>query len=221
MRRPSIKTFLIVMLVVIAIVIPIYTVHYFLSTRIVGVSAKNTSKFLVSVASNPKTQKTYPASTTSIRISKDKEYNLTYLAVSGYRNGSQTIRPSDQSVTINPDYSTDTLDALLNTQLDIINTAIRQISPVVDSLYTIDKGSLSNYGNWYFTTLTYKGSIDDENSDTLVVGLQKQKDGWVVALPPDIIFTTVAYPQVSRDFIDAANEYQKNNVTPREESYYR
>lgn len=221
MRRPSMKTFLLTLLVVIAIVIPIYTIHYFLSTRTVVIRATNITSFLVSTGKSSKGNKTYPATTTSIRINNDQEYTLTYLATSDYKNGTQTIHATDQTVTINPDYSTDKLNALLSPQLETINNTIRQISTVIDSLYTIDKGNLSNYGDWYFTTLTYKGSIDDENSDTLVVGLQKHNGTWVVTLPPDIIFTTVAYPNVSRDFINAANEYQKNNVTPREELYFR
>lgn len=216
MRKPSIKTLFLIVLLVVVVTIPIYTLYYFGSTRTISVSAKNISAFSISQEGNTTKSKIYSANTHSIRISKNKKYLLTYTAVNGYQGGTENISVTDTAIAITPDYSLEKLDNMLTSQIDNINSQIRQSGTNIEVTYVINRGTLSNYGNWYFTTLTYKGSSDDDNSDTLVVGLQKKNGEWKVILNPDIFFTTAAYPSVSRDFIDAANTYQKTHVIPTE-----
>jgi len=192
-----------------------YTLTYFATTRVVAVSSKNIASFSVG-EQNKKASKQMPASKKSVRIKKGETYIFNYIGASGYADGKMSASPTTNIVTINPDYSADTLNKMLGSDLAAINAAIASSGISIDTLYTIQKGTLSNFGNWYFTTLAYNGSKDDASSDTLVVGLQKKQGVWIVVLTPDIIFTTAAYPDVSRDFIDAANAYQNSHIIPVE-----
>lgn len=197
-----------------------YVVTYFASTRAVAVVSKNITTFSVGEQS-AKAGKQIAASKKSVRVKKGKTYTLNYVGTSGYANGKVTISPTTDSVTIDPDYSAEKLNTMLDTDLTSINAAITASGTSIDTLYTIQRGTLSHFGEWYFTTLTYNGSADDESSDTLVVGLQKKQGTWTVILSPDIIFTTAAYPKVARDFINTANTYQSIHVIPVEELYYQ
>lgn len=195
------------------------TIRFFVSTRIIPASTKNISSMsLVEVGNNK--GKNLPSTAKSIRVWNNRTYILSYTAVSGYANGSISITPSTTTVKINPDYSSEKITALLDEATPAIITALHTAAPTIDQYYTISKGTLMNWGNWYFTTLVYKGSSDDESSDTLVTGLQKINNEWKVVLFPDIIFTTSTHPDVSRSFIDAANKYRFNSVKPTAESYY-
>lgn len=192
-----------------------YTVSYFGSTRTVAVTSKNITSFSIG-EQDKKASKQLAATKQSVRVKKGKTYTLSYVGKSGYANGSTTVTPSTTTVAINPDYSAEKLSGILTTDIAAINTAITSSGTSIDTLYTIQKGTLSNFGAWYFTTLTYNGSKEDASSDTLIVGLQKKQGVWTVVLTPDIIFTTAAYPDVSRDFIDAANAYQNSHIIPVE-----
>lgn len=196
-----------------------YIVTYFASTRTVAVTAKNITGYTVD--EEDKTGKKMSAAKKSFRIKKDKAYTLNYTGASGYADGVVPIDTSTKSVTINPDYSAEKLNQMLVSEMSALTTAILASGTSIDALYTINQGSLSHFGEWYFTTLTYKGSSEDASSDTLVVGLQKKNGAWQATLPPDIVFTTAAYPDAPRDFINAANAYQNARVTPVEESYYQ
>lgn len=192
-----------------------YIMTYFASTRTIAVTAKNITGYTAN--EEGKTGKKMSASKKSFRIKKDKAYTLNYTGANGYADGVVPIDTSTKSVTINPDYSAERLNKMLVSEISALTTAILASGTSIDTLYTINQGSLSHFGEWYFTTLTYKGSSEDTSSDTLVVGLQKKDGVWEATLPPDIIFTTAAYPDVSREFINAANAYQNARVTPVEE----
>lgn len=198
-----------------------YTINYFTSTRTVSISTKNTASFNVSEEGSNGVGKDSPATTKSVRIQKDKTYTVAYKGVSGYGNGTIVITPTTTTVTINPDFSSEKLTQMLDAEIGTINAVIAASGTNITTHYTIERGQLSHFGDWYFTTLKYIGSADDESSDTLVVGLQKKSGKWVTVLFPDIVFTTAAYPDVARDFIDYANEYHSARVTPVEESYYQ
>jgi len=210
--------YIIVGVLVVGIVSSVIT--YFVSTRTVAITSKNSTSFSLS-EQDKKTSRQMAATKTSVRIKKGKTYILSYVGASGYANGEMTITPTTETITINPDYSTEKLNKMLDADITAINTTITASGTSIDTLYTIQRGELSHYGEWYFTTLMYNGSAEDASSDTLVVGLQKKGGVWTAILTPNIIFTTSTYPTVSRDFIEAANEYQSNHVSPREESYYQ
>ena len=218
MQRKTLRKWIILgILICIVLAIPIYVIHYYSSTRIIHLDVQNITSLRFDEGT--KKGKTYPANTTSVRINKNQTYSVVYTASAGYQSGTQNVETTDTVVTIRPDYSSSKLSELLDAEITAINAAIIDSGTNIETLYTINRGQLSNFGTWYFTTLTYKGSADDDNSDTLVVGLQKKNDTWVASLTPNIIFTTAAYPTVSRGFIEAANNYQKSAISPTAESY--
>lgn len=192
----------------------LYVITYFTSTRTVKIAAKNITSFSLNEKDDMGTAKKNPPSKTSVRLKKGRAYTLSYIGRSGYDNGMTAITPTTTTITINPDYSTEKSDKMLDAEISAINGVITKSGTSIDTLYTIQRGILSHFGEWYFTTLKYRGSPDDESSDTLVVGLQKKQGKWVTILPPDIIFTTAAYPDAPRDFINAANAYQNTHITP-------
>lgn len=202
--------------VVLLISIVAYGINYFASTRTVEISTKNTALFSVNEEGSNTVGEDTPATTKSVRIKKDKTYAVTYKGVSGYGNGTIVITPTTTTVTINPDYSYEKLTQMLDAEIGTINAVIAASGTNITTRYTIERGQLSHFGDWYFTTLKYNGSSDDDSSDTLVVGLQKKAGKWVTVLFPDIVFTTTAYPDVDRDFINAGNAYHDTYVTPVE-----
>lgn len=198
-----------------------FTMYYFISTRSVSVHAKNVVSFSIAKQNTTKSGTEKSGSTKTIRLKKGKAYSLNFLGAEGYSSGNMAIIPDATSININPDYSAAKLAQMLESEIGAINSAILGSGTSINELYSVERGQLSHYGEWYFTTLKYKGSVDDESSDTLVVGLQKKQGSWIVMLSPGIIFTTADYPDTPREFIDAANAYQNNHVTPTEELYYR
>lgn len=196
----------------------IYTINYFSSSRVVTVSAKNINNLsLSSAVSGDADDKSYPGTTTRLRVKKDVSYRLIYTGANGYADGDVAVTPETQNITINPDYSAEKLHGMLTGDLPTIQSIIRTEYPSIDQLYVLDTGNLAHYGEWYFTTLTYKGSSDDESSDTLVVGLQKVDNTWKFTLTPNIVFTTHDYPDASRAFVDAANQYRSTHITASSE----
>lgn len=192
------------------------SVSYFTSTRSVAITTKNVVSFSVSEQQGKPGKKiTKPSA--SVRIKKGKTYIVSYTGTSGFATSTSIITPETTSVSIDPDYSAEKLGKMLDAEIGAINTAITASGTAIDTLYTIQRGTLSHFGEWYFTTLKYNGSTDDQSSDTLVVGLQKKQGTWTAVLTPDIIFTTAAYPDVSRDFINAGNDYHYLHVIPTEE----
>lgn len=195
-------------------------VRYFTQTRIVPISAKNISSVSLRESSEDVDKnKDYSANTKSVRVWKNKTYSLTYKGTDGYANGSININQQTTTITIDPDYSQAKNSALLAEAAQSITAALYGSVPRIDQYYQVSRGSIMNHGQWYLTNLIYKGSSDDESSDTLTTGLQKVGNEWKVVLFPNILFTTSANEGVSKSFIDAANNYRFNTVTPAAESY--
>lgn len=90
-------------------------------------------------------------------------------------------------------------DAYLKKQLETENVRIQQAItdryPLLTNLYTINEGKLYGRGEWYGTTLTYKG-LDSDNRDTLRILLKKSSDKWSVAsTPPTPLLSTQTFKE--------------------------
>jgi len=215
------KNTILITLLAIAIAVAFFVIRYFTQTRMVPLSVKNISSLSLVDASKKKASgKSYAANTKAVRVWDGKTYTLSYVGSDGYATSSVSITPKTESVTIDPDYSDAKNSNLLAEAMPDIIAAIHGAAPTVDQYYTISRGNLMKHGAWYFTNLVYKGPSDDDSSDTLTTGLQKVGDEWKVALFPSIVFTTSANQGVSKDFIEAANNYRFTTVTPTAESYY-
>lgn len=78
--------------------------------------------------------------------------------------------------------------------------------PKIKTEYVINQGKLYDQGQWYGTTLTYRGK-DTMNRDTLRVLMQKKDGIWVVrTTPPAPLLSTIEYPDVPKSVLHAINE---------------
>jgi hypothetical protein len=78
--------------------------------------------------------------------------------------------------------------------------------PKVGTDYLINQGQLFNQGEWYGTTLTYKGT-DSMNRDTLRVLMQKRQGVWILRTsPPQPLLSTVEFPDVPKSVLQTINK---------------
>lgn len=113
---------------------------------------------------------------------------LLVAVVVGIISSQQTAIPTQPQVqtqqpTKEPTLTALELQDLLVAELPAITLAFNQAFPTASEQYTIDQGRLYEQGQWYGTTLTYKGT-DQANRDTLRVILQKKDGRWTVKTNP-------------------------------------
>lgn len=88
------------------------------------------------------------------------------------------------------------------TIIEVLTTAY----PKIATDYIIAEGKLYGEGEWYGTTLTYKGK-DSLNRDTLRVLMQKKQGVWIVrTMPPQMLLSTVEYPDVPKSVLESINQ---------------
>ena len=98
------------------------------------------------------------------------------------------------------------LDNLLQTELPTHAEVLTAKFPTAVDLYTINQGQLFDRGQWYGTTLTYRGS-DEDNRDTLRVLMQKKDGVWIVrTTPPQLLLSQKSYPDVPKAILQTINQ---------------
>ncbi len=142
----------------------------------------------------------------SLSLEKGKRYLIVYTASKDYESGEIIINEDTQKISIDPDYSEQKKQSLVNQSLSEFDSIISSDFKNIN-LYDIQKGILIDKGKWYLTKLKYKDSEDQINSDTLVIGLHKESTGWKVILKPHIYFSKINYPNTPDDILDIANRY--------------
>jgi len=151
-----------------------------------------------------------------IKISKG-DYLLNYSANNGFASDSFTLPVGDTPVTktINPDYSTEKYSSVLSQEKPTIDSVLFSKYPNLASLYDIQTGKLYEKGNWYATTLLYKGD-DYFNYDTLRVVMEKENNQWVIKTdPPDINLDSLTYPNIPIEILKDVNNTQIPQVSDR------
>lgn len=107
--------------------------------------------------------------------------------------------------TLDPDYSTEYLKTLLLDEEPAIKAAILASDPQIAGLYKVNSGVLYQRGEWYGTTLSYKGT-QTLSRDTLRLVAHKVKGEWVVVTnPPQISLSGSKYPTVPHAVLAAVN----------------
>ena len=190
--------------------IAIFVAQYFLSLRVVTVNFQNVSRvdiYKTKKLDSGKDQDPYKTILTSgeeIKIPKG-DYTAYYQANKGYESKYQEFSFDDDYILdIKPNYSEDKLNEILNQQINNLNRTIESYSSNISSQYTIQKGQLFDNGNWYGTTLVYKGD-DYFNNDTLRVVLKKNGNTWVVAGKPSIYFNKFDYANIPKNILSEVN----------------
>lgn len=99
-----------------------------------------------------------------------------------------TVGDKDTTISVNPGYSQDYLNSLLDKELPTIRAVLTTKYPAITS-YSIQRGKLYEDGTWYGTLLVEKVAPQDVG-DTYRVVLHKVKDTWQVAAAPQLVLTT-------------------------------
>lgn len=201
---------LVIVLTIIGLVLFVFS--YFNSQQFVTVNYKSVSKVTIQKvgegARSLEKETIYKKSGEKIKVSKG-HYLLKYVGNDGYASDYQNIDVENSPVFIrlDPDYSQQKLSSILDGDFEnikaVLNTKLQNISD-----YNIQKGKLYKKGQWYATTLQYKGS-DDFNYDTLRLVMEKKEGEWIlVTNPPNIVIGSKDYPNIPLDVLQDVNNVQ-------------
>lgn len=193
-----------------------FGLSYYLSLRTLTVNYDNVKSVSIFSAKtiydtkNEKPAKIISSSGQNVKLKKGS-YILQYAAEDNYQSGFATLnlQSNHQAVNLSPGYSDTYLNKMLDEQLGSIKASIIEKYPLVDQLYTIQRGRLYRQGEWYGTTLTYKADATGGNlfkTDTLRVVLKKENGQWVVKTnPPTILLSKYDYPDIPEDVLRNVN----------------
>lgn len=91
-------------------------------------------------------------------------------------------------------------------EFSAIQEAATKHYPALLDLYIFNDGTLYDRGQWYATTLTYKGE-DRDNRDTLRLIAQKESNTWkLVTKPLQPLVYAKDHPDVPKGIIDSINK---------------
>ena len=105
-------------------------------------------------------------------------------------------------VIIKVSYSPDKLASLLMKEQININEAFAKKYPELPGGYQLGQGKLFEKGNWYGALVV----PNNAELDTLRFVMQKKSDKWeLVTDPPDIILSSIIYPDIPKEVLQAVN----------------
>lgn len=119
-----------------------------------------------------------------------------------------TVSDQDISVSIDPSYSLDRLDDILDEEEPIIVQELRDTYADVISNFTIEPGKLYEKGDWYATLLPQNPLPGGQQGDIYRVVLHKDDDQWQIVAGPAIILTSPQNPDVPDEILSDINEKQ-------------
>ena len=111
----------------------------------------------------------------------------------------------DTSLEIEPDFSVEYLDILLNEERTSVVAEINNHLGEKLVGYSIARGELLDQGDWYGTAIFEKIEQSREEPDTYRVLLQKIDGEWVFVAGPKILLTTRDYPEVPVSILSSTN----------------
>lgn len=142
-----------------------------------------------------------------IRLKKGFSYSLIYEGDAGFDSGKIDFRvPGEKKrITIDPQFSEDRLKTILEGEFtQIKNTFDVKYKKSPD--FEVQKGKLYAQGDWYGTTLKYRGG-DLFNADTLRMVMKKENGIWVIKTdPPNISLSRFIYPDIPEYILRDVNK---------------
>lgn len=112
---------------------------------------------------------------------------------------------NDSVIEIDPPYSANHLDDLLDDELSALSSTIEQFfGENLDDL-SVSRGELLERGDWYSTTIFERINDPRQQPDYYVLLLSKSADSWEVVAGPDIVLTRYDYPDIPIDILTLAN----------------
>lgn len=185
-----------------------FFVKYLFDTQPITVEYSDAQNVRIVYRDNDKRFISNISNGSSLRIYRDKDYDIEYDGLEGFADGRIPIKRGQESVKIIPDFSEQVYKNMIDRDGDKFTAILTSSYPKIN-LYTIDRGEMFERGKWYATTLTYKkisSNTDNQmNSDTLRVLFEKKDDKWVLVAKPNILLTTFNSPDVEVDALKKAN----------------
>lgn len=206
MRRIVLISTVSIIILVLSIVAAIMFQH-FQTGKYIAVRFSNTQKVTLVDFKTSRQIGPVELSGDKIYIQKDRRYQIEYIGSDGYKSGNIDIDNSKNEVVVKPYYSDKKLDSMLDTaKIKSIHSAIKKYYPNVEKNYTIQKGKLHHYGEWYTATLVYKKAYSFD-SDILRIILKETPTGWEVAGTPNITLDRFTNPTIPVDILRQVNNF--------------
>lgn len=94
------------------------------------------------------------------------------------------------------------LQKQMATELPIIENTIKNKYPIQMQKYEIKEPKLHKKGNWFSAKLK---NIEGNNSDDLLIVLEKSNNSWSVITIPDISLSKDVYPSIPSEILEEIN----------------
>ena len=202
-------------LVVMVLLASLGGLHYYNSFTTLSVSWADIDRVEVYEINSSKENQDSPPPVKTIHRSGDTvklhkgRYFVYFIGDPGYES---RYRPADLSdgprvINFKPNYSDDHLRTQLKAELPTILSVLRNTLPALAS-YQVQEGQLYSRGEWYGTTLVYKGN-DIFNSDTLRLVMHQVDGKWLLVTgQPNIGLSKFDYPDVPKAILSSVNNLQ-------------
>ena len=184
----------------------VITIQYIQSRKTIEIKFSNVTDVNVVEYRTLKPVKTILKSGEKITIQKDVRYKVTYKGNDGYSGGEINIDNRKDNIVIKPYYSVEKLESLLTgNDVNSIRSKIQDnFLPTTLNSYTVKRGQLYHFGDWYSTSLVYNQEYN-EVSDTLHIIAKKTVQGWEIVADPSITFDRFNNPSVPIDILQSIN----------------
>jgi len=202
------KSVLIVILIAVLILISVigfFTFQHFQSGKYIAVKFSNVEEVSLIEFKTSRQVRLVEHTGDNVYINKEWRYQLKYTGSDGYASGYIDVDNGKSEVVIKPHYSNKKLESILDTdKVALIHSVIKKSYPGVDKNYTVQKGQLHHYGEWYSTSFVYKKGYDF-NSDALYIVLKEVDGRWQIATKPSITIDRFTNPTIPVDILRQVN----------------
>ncbi len=190
----------------------VFGAQYYFSMRKLTVNYSNIAHVSVyrvdsrGIDKNSKPVSTIKSSGQTIKL-RSGSYVVRFEADTNYqdRDVAVNLNQKHQTITYKPYFSSDKLASLLPSELPSIKQLISTQIPA-SSQYEVQPGKLYHLGEWYGTTLVYKGQ-DFFNADTLRLVAHKENNSWIIKTnPPNISLSRLVFTDIPSDILRSVNE---------------
>lgn len=117
-----------------------------------------------------------------------------------------TVKDVNQSITINPDYSTEFLSESLKKEQSAITNEMVGSFPLIAQNYSVQNGALIHHGEWYGALLVQNVNDIRDERDFYRILLKKESGSWKVIKKPELVLTKSEFSGVPDKIIDTVNQ---------------
>jgi hypothetical protein len=114
------------------------------------------------------------------------------------------IDREDKEIHIEPDFSEQYLESILDNELEEINYSVSQYNDEMDG-YTLSKGTIYGKGEWFGAVLSKTNIEDWDGVDMYRTILHKVEDKWLVVVSPRISIRYADFPDIPKDIVNRIN----------------